>query len=110
MGWILIFAVIMFGPGIAAGLLVGLSVQCLRPAMIGAVGGAILGTIAGLFLGWALIPFSLEGGPHGGALAGHIVKSLIAAVGGSLLGGFSGAGIAVKSNRRAERRRKHRKK
>ena len=95
MGFVIVLLV-LFVPAIVAGLAIGNSTSSLWRVVLGTLTGAIIGTVFGAWLGWEFIPFSLKGGPHGGALLGHLGKSLLTAVAGSYLGTIFGAWVSYR--------------
>jgi len=95
MGFVILLLV-LFVPAIVTGLAIGNSTSSLGRVLLGTLTGAIIGTVLGAWLGWEFIPFSLKGGPHGGALVGHFGKSLLTAAAGSYLGTIVGVWVSYR--------------
>ena len=84
-------------PALVIGLLVGSRTGRVWPVVFTALFWASIGTIGGIVLGWQMLPFRLAGGPHGGALAVHLGKSILCGLAGSVIGALVGAVTAAKS-------------
>ncbi len=93
---IVIVLLALFVPAVVTGLAIGNSTSSLWRVVLGTLTGAMIGTVFGAWLGWEFIPFGLEGGPHGGAQAVHLGKSLVAAVAGSYLGTVAGVWVSYR--------------
>lgn len=92
---LLFVALALFSPAIVTGVALGLAEGSCGRIVLGTLTGALCGTILCGFLGWEFIPFSLQGGPHGGALGRHLGKTLIAVFAGAYSGTILGAWLSV---------------
>lgn len=94
---LVILILIVTVPSLLIGLLVGSRTGRVWPVVFSALFWASIGTIGGIVLGWQLLPFSLAGGPHGGAAAAHLGKSILCGLAGSVICALVGVATAAKS-------------